>query len=246
MAKNTGLIKFTGKVGHLSARQTQYGNIISTPGGFKGERIKTEERYEATRQLGTEFGRCSKIASQLYSTLAFYLQTLPHGHMYGSVQSLITNIKGCDATSPKGERTFGIGLQTEQGRKMMHHFSFNPKRSQGSVMAQSYGLVMEEGSLIVPDFDVQKVSFPKKVERLGIQLALLRLDAEAPSCRMETSPLVLVSKEDEIADLRLEAAVPEGEGFLLALLYFGFCNEVAGEAYFLRHPKNVLEVIGVL
>ena len=78
MAKNTGLIKFTGKVGLLSARQTQYGNIISTPGGFKGERIKTEERYEATRQLGTEFGRCSKIASQLYSALSFYLKTLPH------------------------------------------------------------------------------------------------------------------------------------------------------------------------
>ena len=35
MAKNTGLIKFTGKLGNLSGRDTPYGNIISTPGGFK-------------------------------------------------------------------------------------------------------------------------------------------------------------------------------------------------------------------
>ena len=110
MAKNIGLIKFTGKLGNLSGRQTKYGNIISTPGGFKGDRIKTEERYAVTRQLGSEFGRCSKISSQLYAILRFYLSTIRHPHMYGYIQSLIMNVKGCDVTSSIGERLFDIGL----------------------------------------------------------------------------------------------------------------------------------------
>ncbi|MDR6967816.1 hypothetical protein J2X31_001828 [Flavobacterium arsenatis] len=246
MAKNTGLIKFTGKLGNLSARETQYGNIISTPGGFNGDRIRTEERYEATRQLGTEFGRCSKIASQLYSTLTFYLQTLPHPHMYGYIQSLITNIKGCDANSPKGERSFGIGLQTEQGRKMLHHFSFNPKRNLQSVMMQQYDVGLETGKLVLPGFNIQKISFPKSARKLGLQLVLLRLDTETPICRMETSTLFLISPNDENTTIRLEACVPEGKGVLIALLYFGFCSETNGEVYFLKHPKNVLEVVGFL
>lgn len=243
MAKNIGPIKFTGKLGNLSGRDTEYGNIISTPGGFKGERIKTEERYAVTRQLGSEFGRCAKISSQLYNILHFYLQALPFPHLYGSIQAQITNIKNCDVTSPKGERSFASGLQTEQGGKMMRHFSLNPKRSLHSAMSQYYTVELANGRLTLLDFDASQVYFPKSATKLGLQLILLRLDTETPLCRMETSPLELVSKKDAIAKITLEAPVPEGEGLLLALLSFSFCTVTAGEVYFLRNPYNVLEVV---
>lgn len=246
MAKNIGLIKFTGKLGDLSARETKYGNIISTPGGFKGDRIKTEERYEVTRQLGTEFGRCSKISSQIYSALQFYLQTIPHLHMYGFIQSLVTNIKGCDTTSPKGERTFALGLQTEQGQKLLKGFSFNPKQRLKSVLMHHYEVATEEGILTIPAFDSRRIYFPKSADKLGLQLVLMRLDSEKPLCTIETSALALVDKNDERSTIILESPIPEGEGNLLALLYFGFFTEAGGDVYFLSQPKNVLEVVDFL
>lgn len=245
MAKNISLIKFTGKLGELSAKNSKYGNILFTPGGFKGERIKTEARYEVTRQLGTEFGRCSKISSQLYSCLQFYLQTIPHLHMYGSVQSLVTTIKGCDISSPKGERFFGGGLQTEEGKRLLKGFSFNPKRSLTSFLVSSYSLVLDRGTFVVEDFDAGKASFPKGAERLGIQLVLLGLDADGILCEMTSSALALIGKDEESAGLKLEAPIPEGKGFLVGMLYFGFCYEVNGSAYFLKSKRNVLEVVGI-
>lgn len=245
MAKNIGPIKFTGKLGNLSGRDTAYGNILSTPGGFKGERIKTEERYAVTRQLGSEFGRCAKISSQLYTALQPWLQTLPFPHLYGSLQAQITNIKNCDTTSPKGERSLAAGLQTEQGRKMLQHFSFNPKRNLRSGMMQHYAVDLSKGQLTLPDFDAGRIYFPKSAMQLAFQLILLRLDTETPLCKMETSTLALVAKKDATATLVLEAPVPEGEGLLLALLSFSFCTVTAGEVYFLKDPYNVLEVVGL-
>lgn len=245
MAKNIGPIQLTGKIGNLSARETKYGNIISTPGGFKGDRIKTEERYEATRQLGSEFGRCSKISSQLYTTLQPYLKSIPHPHLYGIIQSLVATIKGYDTTSPKGERCFGMGLQTEEGLNILQHYSFNPKKNLGSVMAQYYAVTLEEGKLTFPDFDCSRIYFPREAEHLGLQLVLMRLDADVPLCTMTTSTLTRIAQNERKKDLTFEAPIPEGNGFLLALLYFGFCYEMRGEVRFLQHEHNVLEVVGV-
>ena len=246
MGKNTGPIKFTGKVGGLSGRETKYGNIISTPGGFKSERIKTEERYEATRQLSTEFGSCSKISSQIYTILKSYLQTIPHLHMYGFIQSLVTTIKGCDVTSAKGRRSFAIGLQSEEGQKLLNGFCFNPKKNLKSVMMQYYEVAMEGGILTIPTFNPGRIHFPRGAKKIGIQLVMLRLDSEVPLCRVETSELVLVSKNDQAAAIRLQSGIPEGEGFLLGLLYFGFFTEVGDHVYFLNNSHNLLEVVGVL
>jgi len=40
MAKNVGMIKFTGTLGDISGRITEHGNILQTKGGFDGERIR--------------------------------------------------------------------------------------------------------------------------------------------------------------------------------------------------------------
>ena len=245
MAKNIGPVKFIGKIGDLSGRETKYGNIISLPGGFKGDRIKTEQRYEATRQLGSEFGRCSKIASQIYTCLQEYLKTIRHPHMYGFIQSLITNIKGCDTTSPKGERSFGMGLQTAEGRKMLEEFSFNPKKDLQSVMIQHFAYNLEQGVLTIENFDFSRVYLPKGTKKLGIQLVFMRLDVIAPLCSSTASSLLLISSKEGRKTFTLEARIPEGEGILIALLYFGFSNSANDEAYFLKNERNVLQIIGL-
>ena len=107
----------------------------------------------------------------------------------------------------------------------------------------SFEMDMHVGVLRFPTLDPSVISFPKNVEKFGLQFVLLRLDTAVLSCSMETSLLEVFSKDDSSRAVAFECAVPPGEGILLALLYFGFCKEVNGEAYFLSDPNNVLEVV---
>ncbi|MBA9074344.1 hypothetical protein GGR22_002511 [Flavobacterium gossypii] len=104
MAKNIGPIQFTGKLGGISGRSTSFGNILQTPGGFKGERIKTEDRYIKTRQLNSEFSRCAKISSVLYKSLSWHLKTIPDTYVYGLSKGVSVPSKNATSSRLKAKR----------------------------------------------------------------------------------------------------------------------------------------------
>lgn len=244
MAKNIGLIKFTGKLGGISGRDTKDGNILQTPGGFKSERVKTEAKYLITRQLGTEFSRCAKISSVFYRCLGAYLKTIPDTHLYSYIQSRVCAIKECDMLSPKGERTAGKGLATEKGQALLQGFSFNRNRDLSHIMMQRFSLSLDEGLLSIPNFDVSRITFPRGAKQLGLQLVLMRLDIETPTAVVASSAMIFVPLGTPATTIELQSPLPEGEGVLIAMLYAGFCSVVNGVVVWKRDLKNVLEVVG--
>lgn len=245
MAKNIGPVKFTGKLGDISGRDTKDGNILQTPGGFKSERVKTEAKYLITRQLSTEFSRCSKISSVFYNHLGTYLKTIPDTHLYSYIQSRVCAIKECDTLSPKGERTAGKGLATEKGRALLKGFSFNRKRDLSNIVMQRFLLSLDKGQLSLPNFDVSRIIFPKGAKQLGLQLVLMRLDTETPTAIGATSAMFFVPAGTPATTIELQAPIPEGESILIGMLYAGFCNVVNGVVVWKKDVKNVLEVVGM-
>ncbi|MFT3793780.1 hypothetical protein [Flavobacterium sp.] len=239
MAKNTGLIKFTGKLGGLSGRDTPFGNIIQTPGGFKGDRIKTEARYEKTRQLYTEFGRCATLSSLFKRNLDFYLRLLPDPYVYNHIQKWLTAVKECDVASPKGEKTVGKGLLTEEGKALFTQFSFNRVRRFGFGGTTGYGVGLANGTLTFASFDTSRLTFPAGANSLGMQLILMRVDFENAECVMTTSEMVVLEKGD-IFSGDLTGAIPKGDGVLVGILFLGFRR---GEELWNRSTHNVLEII---
>jgi len=245
MAKNIGPIQFTGKLGGISGRSTSFGNILQTPGGFKGERIKTEDRYIKTRQLNSEFSRCAKISSVLYKSLGWHLKTIPDTYVYGHIQGRICAIKECDEQSPKGEKTVAKGLATQKGQLLLRDFSFNRKRDLTSALMISARFSLAEGRLSLPQFDVSRAISPRGAKHLGLQLVLLRLDTETPAAVVALSEMVFMPLASERRDIVLQTALPEGEGMLIGLLYAGFCGEDHGELFWRRDWRNSLGVVGV-
>ena len=238
MAKNIGIIKFTGKLGGLSGRDTPFGNIIQTPGGFKGDRIKTEERYKKVRQLNDEFGQCATLSSVFKRTLDFYLKLLPDPYVYNHIQKWMTAIKECDVLSPKGEKTVGKGLLTDAGAKLFSQFSFNRKQRFGFGGTTGYGIDLATGTLAFSFFDTSRLTFPEGATSIGLQLLLLRVDLENAQCTLTTSALVVLDKGAVFSNA-LTAAIPAGDGVLVGLLFLGFGNDGG----FKRCEKNVLEVV---
>jgi hypothetical protein len=238
MAKNIGIIKFTGKLGGLSGRDTPFGNVIQTPGGFKGDRIKTEDRYEKTRQLYTEFGKCATLASLFKRNLDFYLKLLPDPYVYNHIQKWMTAIKECDVTSPKGEKTVGKGLMTDEGKLLFSQFSFNRKRRFGFGGTTGYHADMETGTLIFHSFDTSRIRFPAGAKSMGLQFVMLRIDFENANCSLSSSKIVVLDKGIVFSD-SLTADVPNKNGILIGLLFLGFWK---GDIW-KRCDNTVLEVV---
>jgi hypothetical protein len=238
MAKNIGLIKFTGKLGGLSGRDTPFGNVIQTPGGFKGDRIKTEARYEKTRQLYTEFGRCATLASLFKRNLDFYLKLLPDPYVYNHIQKWMTSIKEFDVISPKGEKTVGKGLLTEEGTLLFSQFSFNRKRRFDFGGTTDYHANLETGTLTFDRFDTSRLKFPFGAKSLGLQFVLMRVDFENSFSMISCCEMVHLAQGEVFSNV-LNTNVPDGDGLLVGILFIGF----GSNSIFKRCEENVLEMV---
>ncbi|HMI08282.1 MAG TPA: hypothetical protein VK528_12090 [Flavobacterium sp.] len=245
MAKITGIFPFVGSLAGVQGRKTPFGNVIQTHGGFNGERVKTEARYEKTRQLSTEFGRCAKLSSLLKRTLDFYLKLLPDPYVYNHIQKWLTAVKECDADSPKGDKTVGKGMLTDSGKKLFNGFSFNRKRGFGLSVFENYRVDLEHG-LLELKVDARRFAFPKDADAVGLQLVLLRIDLDAMECVVGVGEMVFVGKGDAVDTKVLEAVVPEGAGVLVGILFVGFGVVERGEVVLGRDVGNMLGVLGWL
>jgi len=243
MAKNIGIIKFTGKLGGLSGRDTAFGNVIQTPGGFKSDRVKNDPIYEQTRQLYTEFGRCAKIASRFRQQLLPYLKLLPDPYVYNHIQKRMAAIKDCDADSSKGQRTVGKGLVTVAGKALLEHFSFNRSQQFYFGGIGSHHLDLDNGSLSIRELQPAQFNFPDRSDAIGLQLLIMRVDFEQPFAVLQSSCYSFIEKNDPVTSLVLEAGIPAGEGILIAVLFIGYCN-LGKEIFWKKSAKNVLQVVG--
>lgn len=243
MAKNIGIIKFTGKLGGLSGRDTAFGNVIQTPGGFKSDRVKNDPIYEQTRQLYTEFGRCAKVASLFRQQLLPYLKLLPDPYVYNHIQKRITAIKDCDADSPKGQRTVIKGLGTEAGKALFDRFSFNRSQQFHFGGIDSHRLDLDNGSLSLRGLHARQFHFPDHTDAMGLQLVIMGVDFKQPFAVLQSSCYSFIEKNDPATSLVLEAGIPAGEGILVAVLFIGYCN-LDKEVFWKKTSKNVLQVVG--
>lgn len=111
-----------GKVGDdvyyvLNGRQVKR-KVCAPRKGPKTEGMKISEKHAA------EFGKASSAGKNLRSALAKECERLEDRHLYQRVNALMTKLKNCDA-SPVGSRTAGAALRTDDGRKLLDHFTFH-------------------------------------------------------------------------------------------------------------------------
>ncbi|GEP52161.1 hypothetical protein FNO01nite_28330 [Flavobacterium noncentrifugens] len=242
MAKNIGPIQFTGKLGGLSGRNTAFGNVIQTPGGFKSERLKNDLIYLKSRQCSAEFAHCSKTAALFRQQLLPYLQLLPDPYVYNHIQKRVLVIKDCDPTSPKGSKTFNKGLSSESGEALLRNFSFNRKRQFYFAGIPGHSIDIEKGRLTLDDVNPNMFDFPGTANAVVFQLILLGVDLSVSA--LTTSACFIVKKTDIQTSISLEAEIPCA-GTFVAVLFIGACRSAEGAILWMKHESNVLQVMAL-
>ena len=232
MAKNVGLIQFEGSIGDLVAYHRNGSLIIQRKGGFNGERLKTEERYESVRKRQSEFGNCAKLASGIKRAMAWWLQWIPENMIYNHIQSVVMGVKNCDVLSEKGAKTFEKGLRTPAGTALFRKFQLSPKRSlsAGTIVVAPFNF--ETGTVSVTPHHYKL----KSRMQLGVELLLLQIDLNTYDYKVLSSGVQYCDALHQTIDLQV--AVPQEAAFMAAFLFVGKCEKVGKSTVWMRDVEN--------
>jgi hypothetical protein len=244
MGKLKGILKFTGSFDGLSFFESDGKIIVRRTGGFTGKAIKTQANYVRTRENASEFGRCSTVSKQLRLALFPYLRKIKTPYLYSYVTGQLFAIMKCDAVSERGKRNVGVGMTTVEGKQLWDGFEFNKALSFSQMVGVPYAVMLEEGKVVFDAFDTDLVAFPSGATHVALQFLLLRCDFESGTFVLCEGERMIVGQQDAIGRLELHAAVPDGEGVVLGLVFGEFLQEVNGERYELEGVG--LRVVGVL
>lgn len=244
MAKNIGILKFSGLIDDLVHYKRNGVYVVQRKGGFDGERTKNEARYEGTRQCQTEFGKCASLASAFKRCLQEYLNSIPDPVVYNWIQSKILALKACDIASERGQKTVLKGIQTASGTQLLHQFHFNRLQKIETLLLATPEMHMETGVLTLSSGQMPiQISGSKDPCRL--QLLIVRMNFETYQYELAASSFYYFDAVPTDA-IVLTSPIPKGEGVLLAFLYVGFYTLSSSTPVWLRHRHTALDLVGFL
>ena len=129
MAKLKGIIPIVGTIGELTFRQTRHGYIASVKSRMDANRIKTDPRFQRTRENMAEFTRAGKAAKHLRSALRSLLQNVSDSDMSLRLFSQMMKVIKADKLSGRGLRNVIDGEA-----ELLKGFEFNSKSELGTTL----------------------------------------------------------------------------------------------------------------
>ncbi len=152
MAKLTGNIGFTGRLGNMSAYKMRGsdGIILRGKGGASKSRIKNHPNFELTRHNNAEFGGSSVAGKSIRIAINAVTHLADH-NISGNLNAIARIILGLDAINKRGERA----IRFSQYHHLLDGFSLNRQSLFNSVLRQqvSYTFFRDTGSanIILPE-----------------------------------------------------------------------------------------------
>jgi hypothetical protein len=229
MGKLKGILKITGQFDGLSFYEVNGKIVVRKTGGFDGKAIKTKASYVRTRENASEFGMVVQTGMKMRLALRPFLKKIHSPYLHNHVVKKLHAIMGCDILSERGKRTVGLGLQTEEGRKLLSGFEFNKNVPLSSVVVGKFEVLPEEGQLVFQDLKKENIRFPEYATHLGLEPAVLWFDAENELFSLVKGERVVLPKTGFEPGVSLGIDAVNGTGLSIVLLFAEFLQEVNGE-----------------
>jgi hypothetical protein len=146
MAKQKGIIPIKGTIGELTFRQTKHGFLATSKGRMDANRIKTDPRFQRTRENGAEFGRAGTAAKRLRSAFRSLLQNVSDSDISTRLFRETMKVIKADKVSPRGLRNVIDGEA-----ELLKGFEFNGKCQLGTTLNVEYAAVINRatGELVI-------------------------------------------------------------------------------------------------
>lgn len=249
MAKESSILKLKGMLDGMSFYKTSEGYRVRAKGGIEKERILNDQSFARTRENMNEFGNINSSGKMIRTAIGPYLNRAKDMRASSRLVSLIAKVKNLDETSARGERTFGNGIATAEGKLMLEGFNFNKAATLDSVLKAHYVLDTATGTLQLPAFyPAEDVQIPSSATHLTLGYACGGLMPETfKSETVYAERLVIpISQEAQDTELKLPSLLAAGS-VTIHLILIEFLQEINGTLYPLKNGAfNALQIVKVV
>ena len=249
MAKFDGIFNIEGTLKGMTFYKSKDGHMVRSKGGVSKERIAKDPAFERTRENGSEFAHCAKMAQLFRNSVSDKVELAKDHRTSSRLNQVMHAIKALDSTSARGERNVPTGIQHPDGPKQLQGFEFNSNGQITQIFTQLQALDVQNGTLNHQGFIPNKhLSYPEGAQEADLQLIAVQVDFSEGTYTMTESAKTTLAKGPDPVDLSLQVSqVPGGTVPVFYLLLAEFYQVMNGIRYPLKNKQyNALGVIGFL
>jgi hypothetical protein len=138
MAKQTGLVKYSGTMGgvrHFKIKGLD-GDFAGLAGGPTAEQIQNDEAFTRTRENMSEFGGCASAAKSIRVGLAQIMKQFSDPRLTGRLTAIMKQVNLTDTTSARGKRN----IKVSTNRPLFAGLNFDANISLAGIFNAPYTL----------------------------------------------------------------------------------------------------------
>lgn len=250
MARQKGVIKFSGTIDGVTYYETKYGALARKKAGPSSEQVKKTPAFKRVRENCKEFGACGKATKLFRTVLRPLLKDASDFLVTSRLNKLMFAIKNLDSTSSRGGRNVGIGITNPAAKDLIKGFDFNEMAPLQRVLKKPYTLNTATGVISIPGLKPkQDIDCPKGATHTRITGGWVRVDFSSTPGQGElilTNQVTLPLNNVLNNIVLTPGSLPGGTGTDIFVLQIVFFQEVNGVEYSLKNGEfNAMGVVGL-
>jgi hypothetical protein len=249
MARQRGILTLEGQIGKFSFYKSKKdGYLAREKSGVDAQRVRTDPRFERTRENAAEFGRAGSAAKVLRKSIVEWAKNMADPTMYCRLVALMMRVIRADTTNTRGKRKFIDG-----DGALLKGFDFNENGKLHSTFLSPFTPVIDRASgtfsvEIGPFVPKTSINTPPTATHAKLMMVALEIDFESNTfiaAKVET-PDIVIGPQTEAA-VKLTASVSANSVLpLLIVLGVKFSQQVNDESYALMNGNfNALAIVEV-
>ncbi len=233
MARQKGVIKFTGTIDGVTYYNSKYGPLVRKKGGPTAKQVKKDPAFKRTRENNNEFKVCSEATKLLRSVLKPMITEASDFLVTGRMNKLMHALKNLDTTSARGERTVAKGVSAPQAKNLVKGFDFNKDAPLSRVIKKSITINPKSGTISISGLNAKNdIDAPKGATHAKFTGAWLKVDFAKEKINIVGSKSVALKLNSTVGNVRLKPkSKPGGRGADFFVLQVTFYQEVNGIQY---------------
>lgn len=246
MARQSGLIKIKGTLDNVSFYKTKDGHLARMKTTVDADRIANDPAFERTRENNKEFGSSASAGKIMRDALRPMALNAADGRVVSRLTKVMTAIKNLDATSVRGARNVGQGVNDPNAILMLKGFEFNKEALLSAILYKPMTVANLTGEIVIADLIPQMdIVSPQGATHVQFTAGFASVDFVNGDKDLQLSNVVNLPIDGTQTTVTLTpASTPTVTGTSLYVMKIEFFQEVNGVQYTLKNGAyNALRVV---
>jgi hypothetical protein len=248
MARQQGIIRFTGTIDGLTYYNSKYGPLVRKKGGPTAEQMKEDPAFKRVRENGKEFGECGKVTKLIRSVLRQMLTESSDFLVTSRLNKLMFAIKNLDSISARGERNVAVGILSPRARDLIKGFDFNEGAPLRRILEKPMTANTSTGVMGIPGLiPYQDIDWPTGATHVKMTGGWMKIDFGTGMAELVLTNKAVIPKNGAGNNIVLTPnSTPSGTGNDFFLIQLLFSQETNGIHYGLKNGEfNAMGIVGV-